>query len=115
MREIESLKQRLEQENEYLKEEIKIARSKEKLSADEYIKKLADIPLAFSPGEFFNYSISTDILGFIIERISNMSLEEYFKKNIFEPLEMEDTFFPTDHRHYPSTSFCCERSQEHNL
>ena len=77
----------------YLKEEIKIARSKEKLSADEYIKKLADIPLAFSPGEFFNYSISTDILGFIIERISNMSLEEYFKKNIFEPLEMEDTFF----------------------
>ena len=67
----------------YLKEEIKIARSKEKLSADEYIKKLADIPLAFSPGEFFNYSISTDILGFIIERISNMSLEEYFKKNIF--------------------------------
>ena len=77
----------------YLKEEIKIARSKEKLSADEYIRKLADIPLAFSPGEFFNYSISTDILGFIIERISNMSLEEYFKKNIFEPLEMEDTFF----------------------
>ncbi|MDC0252754.1 beta-lactamase family protein [Chloroflexi bacterium] len=77
----------------YLKEEIKIARSKEKLSADEYIKKLADIPLAFSPGEFFNYSISTDILGFIIERISNMSLEEYFKKNIFEPLEMKDTFF----------------------
>ena len=33
----------------YLKEEIKIARSKEKLTAEQYIKKLADIPLAFSP------------------------------------------------------------------
>jgi len=77
----------------YLKEEIKIARAKEKRSADQYIKKLADIPLAFSPGEYFNYSISTDILGFIIERITNMTLEDYFKKYIFEPLEMNDTFF----------------------
>jgi len=77
----------------YLKEDIKIARAKEKLTADQYIKKLADIPLAFNPGDFFNYSISTDILGFIIERIANMSLEDYFKKNIFEPLEMNDTFF----------------------
>jgi len=77
----------------YLKEDIKIARAKEKLTADQYIKKLANIPLAFSPGEYFNYSISTDILGFIIERISNMSLEDYFKKNIFEPLDMNDTFF----------------------
>lgn len=77
----------------YLKEEIKIARAKEKRSADQYIKKLADIPLAFSPGEYFNYSISTDILGFIIERITNMTLEDYFKKYIFEPLKMNDTFF----------------------
>jgi len=50
----------------YIKEGIKIARAKEKYSADEYIKKLSDIPLAFSPGEYFNYSISTDILGIII-------------------------------------------------
>ena len=77
----------------YLKEEIKIARSKEKLSADQYIKKLADIPLAFSPGEHFNYSISTDILGFIIERITGKSLEDYFKEKIFDPLGMKDTFF----------------------
>ena len=77
----------------YIKEEIKIARSKEKLSADQYIKKLADIPLAFSPGEHFNYSISTDILGFIIERITGKSLEDYFKEKIFDPLGMKDTFF----------------------
>ena len=77
----------------YLKEGIKIARSKEKSSADEYIKKLSDIPLAFSPGEYFNYSISTDILGFIIERITKKNLESFFKENIFDPLEMKDTFF----------------------
>lgn len=77
----------------YIKEGIKIARAKEKYSADEYIKKLSDIPLAFSPGEYFNYSISTDILGIIIERITKKNLECFFKEKIFDPLVMEDTFF----------------------
>ena len=77
----------------YLKEGIKIARSKEKFTSDEYINKLSEIPLAFSPGDYFNYSISTDILGFIIERITNQNLDIFFKKNIFEPLKMNNTFF----------------------
>ena len=64
----------------YLKEGIKIARSKEKFTSDEYINKLSEIPLAFSPGDYFNYSISTDILGFIIERITNQTLDIFFKK-----------------------------------
>ena len=53
------------------------------LSPSEIIKELSNIPLEFSPGSFYNYSISIDILGFIIERISNNSLDEYLNKNIF--------------------------------
>ena len=77
----------------YLDKGVTIARSPEKLSPDEYIKIISDIPLEFSPGEYFNYSISTDILGFIIERISGMTLEEYLSEKIIDPLGMNDTTF----------------------
>ena len=73
----------------YLKESIEIARAKEKLSPDEYLKRLSEIPLVFSPGEYFNYSISTDILGFIIERIAKKDLESFFKENILDIINSE--------------------------
>jgi CubicO group peptidase (beta-lactamase class C family) len=63
------------------------------LSSDNCINILSGIPLKFSPGEHFNYSISTDILGFIIERISKKSLVDFFQENILGPLEMKDTSF----------------------
>ena len=66
------------------------------LSPSEIIKELSNIPLEFSPGSFYNYSISIDILGFIIERISNNSLDEYLNKNIFNILGMKDTSFTLD-------------------
>ncbi|NCG35398.1 MAG: serine hydrolase [Dehalococcoidales bacterium] len=71
----------------------RFANESENLSSDECIKILSDIPLMFSPGEHFNYSISTDILGFIIERISKQSLADFFSENILNPLEMKDTSF----------------------
>ena len=63
------------------------------LSSDEIINLLSDIPLEFSPGDHYNYSLSIDILGFIIERISGSSLEDYLNNNIFNPLGMDDTSF----------------------
>ena len=63
------------------------------LTADEIIKLLAEIPLEFSPGDNYHYSLSIDILGFIVERISDMSLEDYLDENIFVPLGMTDTSF----------------------
>ena len=50
-------------------------------------------PLAFQPGTKWEYGINTDLLGFIIERISGESLSVYFDKQIFTPLRMVDTFF----------------------
>ncbi len=66
------------------------------LSSSEIIKELSNIPLEFFPGSFYNYSISIDILGFIIERVSNNSLDECLNENIFNILGMKDTSFTLD-------------------
>jgi CubicO group peptidase (beta-lactamase class C family) len=54
---------------------------------------LAKAPLAFSPGDRWNYSNSTDVLGRVIEVASGMSLDQFFQKRIFGPLGMPDTGF----------------------
>lgn len=60
---------------------------------DSVVKTLAGIPLEFSPGEAWNYSVATDILGLIVERLSGQSLDAFFRERIFGPLGMHDTFF----------------------
>ena len=60
---------------------------------EEFVEILSTLPLEFSPGDKWNYSVSTDVLGYLVEVISGMKLEEYFKAHIFEPLEMIDTSF----------------------
>ncbi len=67
-----------------------------KFNSAEFIAGLAKIPLQFDPGSSWNYSVSTDVLGVIVERISGMSLGEYFQTNIFAPLGMTDTSFQVD-------------------
>jgi CubicO group peptidase (beta-lactamase class C family) len=58
-----------------------------------FCELLAMAPLAFSPGDRWNYSNATDVLGRVIEVVSGMSLDEFFQKRIFAPLGMNDTFF----------------------
>jgi CubicO group peptidase (beta-lactamase class C family) len=65
-------------------------------NSDEFIAGLAQIPLQFDPGSSWNYSVSTDVLGVIIERISGQSLGDYFQEHIFAPLGMRDTAFQVD-------------------
>ncbi|MEP7350729.1 MAG: serine hydrolase [Sphingorhabdus sp.] len=62
-------------------------------TSESFINTLAQFPLEFDPGTCWNYSVSTDVLGIIIERISGLSLADYFQHHIFEPLGMTDTFF----------------------
>jgi len=63
----------------------------------EMVQKVAELPLEFSPGTKWNYGISTDICGYLVEVISGMSFDEYLKTHIFAPLGMVDTGF-----HVPS-------------
>jgi CubicO group peptidase (beta-lactamase class C family) len=57
------------------------------------IEGLAKIPLEFSPGEAWNYSVSTDVIGYLIEKISGQPLERFLKERILDPLGMNDTDF----------------------
>jgi len=62
------------------------------------VKRLASLPLLFQPGERFEYSLSIDVLGYLVEVVSGKSLDEFFRTRIFEPLGMRDTefFVPED-------------------
>lgn len=64
-----------------------------KNASQSFIAHLAGIPLQFDPGTSWNYSVSTDVLGILVERISGQSLGAYFKEHIFDPLGMVDTGF----------------------
>jgi CubicO group peptidase (beta-lactamase class C family) len=60
---------------------------------DEMIEKLTKVPLDFSPGTAWNYSVSTDVLGYLVGKISGVPFDEYLRARIFEPLGMPDTDF----------------------
>jgi CubicO group peptidase (beta-lactamase class C family) len=61
------------------------------------IRRLATVPLLFSPGERFEYSLSMDVLGRLVEVVSGMPFDQFLKTRIFDPLGMKDTsFFPPE-------------------
>ncbi len=57
------------------------------------IPKFGQLPLMHEPGKAFTYGVNIDVLGYIVELVSGMPLDEYFEKNIFNPLGMDDTYF----------------------
>lgn len=59
----------------------------------EVIKKLGRLPLFHQPGEKFTYGLNSDVLGYVVEVISGMSLDKFLRTRIFEPLGMHDTYF----------------------
>ena len=67
--------------------------ARDHLDSDGFIAKLSELPLEFAPGQGWNYSVSTDVLGVAVERLSGMRLGDYFEKHIFGPLGMDDTRF----------------------
>jgi CubicO group peptidase (beta-lactamase class C family) len=60
---------------------------------DEFIKRVAKLPLNSQPGTEWHYSISVDIQGYIVQKLSGMPFEEFLEKRIFKPLGMVDTAF----------------------
>ena len=70
----------------------------EEMSTYDLMNELGKLPLAFAPSDKWNYSLSADVLGAIVEIVSGVSFSEYLHKNILDPLEMFDTDFyvPTE-------------------
>ncbi len=57
------------------------------------MKKLALQPLLFHPGDLWEYGLSDDVLGYLVEVVSGMPLDRFFEQRIFKPLGMKDTHF----------------------
>ncbi len=62
----------------------------------ELVARLVKIPLNYQPGEDWQYSVATDVVGHLVEIISGQSLADYFAEHIFAPLDMTDTHFYMD-------------------
>ena len=75
----------------------------------ELVDAFVETPLKFVPGEHFNYSLSHDVAAAVVEVVSGMRFGEYLKKNIWEPLHMNDTFFAKPMNDLPrlATQFIC--------
>jgi CubicO group peptidase (beta-lactamase class C family) len=60
---------------------------------DAFIEQLSKLPLDFSPGDYWNYSVSIDVMGYLVQKLSGQSFGEFLRTRIFEPLGMHDTGF----------------------
>lgn len=69
-------------------------------SADEFIAKLASVPLLYQPGTVWDYGLSTDVLGVVIEKVTGQKLGDYLSAAVWEKVRMLDTYFevPGDKR-----------------
>ncbi len=65
----------------------------EDITIGEAIRNLADVPLHHEPGEKFTYSMGLDVLGYMIEIVSGKKLDVFYREEIFDPLDMNDTYF----------------------
>ncbi len=85
----------------YEKNGIHCGLSPSQLNLKELMKKLAVMPILFHPGDRWNYSMSTDVLGRVVEVVSGVTLDRFVESRICHPLGMNDTFFmvPPEKRH----------------
>jgi CubicO group peptidase (beta-lactamase class C family) len=59
----------------------------------DFVKRFATVPLNFHPGDAWDYSRATCVVGHLVEIISDVTLDEFFRERIFKPLKMLDTYF----------------------
>ena len=57
------------------------------------VDRIAKVPLKFQPGSNWDYGVSTDVLGHVIEVVSGLTLDQFFRERFFRPLRMNDTYF----------------------
>lgn len=80
-----------------------------------FVDALAEVPLEFSPGTAWNYSVSTDVLGYLVQAISGQPFEQFLQQRIFKPLGMRDTAFYVDADNASRLAQCYLMSPEGKL
>jgi CubicO group peptidase (beta-lactamase class C family) len=71
------------------------------ISPEEFTRRLAAIPLAYEPGTRWEYSVSTDVLGVLVEKVTGKRLDHYLAELVFKPLKMKDTSFQASPEQLP--------------
>lgn len=79
------------------------------------VSHLAELPLGFDPGSQWNYGVSTDVVGRVVEVISGMSLAEFLQDRIFDPLGMKDTGFSVGPDRMDRFAACYVKTDENPL
>ena len=81
----------------------------------EFVEKLAKVPLLYEPGSRWSYSMSTDVCGYLIEVISGQSFESFLQDRLFGPLDMPDTGFSVSDAQLDRFAACYERAPDKSL
>ncbi len=79
------------------------------------IEGLAQLPLEFEPGSAWNYSVATDVLGYLVEVISGQPFDQYLREHIFEPLGMHDTAFNISDEKVERFASCYQRNLDKSI
>ena len=80
-----------------------------------FMGKLAQAPLKYQPGTKWMYSLATDVVGALVERLSGRKLDVFLREEIFEPLGMEDTGFSTPEGARDRFAACYSRAEDKTL
>ena len=102
-------------ERAYNKADVYQAGTMEGRDLQSMIDRLAEMPLKFSPGDNWNYGVSTDVCGYLVETISGQRFDEYLQEHIFDPLGMEDTGFDVPPEKIDRFAANYERSPDRQL
>ena len=94
---------------------LQIALPRPGYTLGDMIEQLAGLPLEYSPGERWNYSVSTDVLGYLIEVLSGKSLPDYLDEVIFKRLGMVDTGFEIRPDQQERFASCYERNMQKEM
>ncbi|MEQ9876584.1 serine hydrolase domain-containing protein [Pectobacterium aroidearum] len=85
------------------------------ISLTENLRRIASVPLQYAPGEAWGYSLATDVLGALIERIHGTSLDEAVRQLVTDPLGMHDTSFVVRDPSRLTTAYVNDTPQPHRL
>ena len=86
-----------------------------KITLQDQMQVLGKLPLSHQPGTKFTYGLSVDVLGYLVEKVSGMNLNEFLHKKIFEPLGMGDTYFYLPEDKFDRLVNLYGEDQDHNL
>ncbi|HWA61081.1 MAG TPA: serine hydrolase domain-containing protein [Caulobacteraceae bacterium] len=78
---------------------------------DTFIEQLSTLPLEFSPGTQWNYSVSIDVMGYLVQKLSGLTFGEFLRTRLFQPLGMNDTSFWVEPEKIERFSSCYQPRQ----